>query len=87
MRSLTQLLTATTTHKFPRQVSCTDTLICDEDTLDEDDNPYPSVNFEGGVSGIYVHGVLRSTSPLKSNQQKVCKKMSDFDLFYNFIII
>jgi len=33
-------------------VSCTDTLICDEDTLDEDDNPYPSVNFEGGVSEL-----------------------------------
>jgi len=30
-------------------VSCTDTLICDDE---EDDDPYPSVNFEGGVSEL-----------------------------------
>ena len=33
-------------------VSCTDTLICDDDATDEnDDDPYPSVNFESGMSG------------------------------------
>ena len=31
-------------------VSCADTLICDDDH-DFDDDPYPSVNFEGGFSG------------------------------------
>ena len=30
-------------------VSCTDTLICDEEN--DDDDPYPSVNFESGMSG------------------------------------
>lgn len=33
-------------------VSCTDTLICDDDH-DFDDDPYPSVNFEGGLSGMH----------------------------------
>merc|ERR1719383_626573 len=32
-------------------VSCTDTLICDDET-DPDDDPYPSVNFEGGLSEL-----------------------------------
>merc|ERR1711973_321355 len=36
-------------------VSCTDTLICDdEEQQDFDDDPYPSVNFDGGVSEL-VH--------------------------------
>lgn len=32
-------------------VSCTDTLLCDDDH-DFDDDPYPSVNFEGGLSEL-----------------------------------
>ena len=32
-------------------VSCTDTLICDGED-DFDDDPYPSVNFDGGMSGM-----------------------------------
>jgi len=33
-------------------VSCTDTLICDDDDNDFDDDPYPSVNFESGMSEL-----------------------------------
>jgi len=32
-------------------VSCTDTLLCDDEN-DFDDDPYPSVNFEGGMSEL-----------------------------------
>jgi len=33
-------------------VSCTDTLICDDEENDYDDDPYPSVNFESGMSEL-----------------------------------
>ena len=36
-------------------VSCTDTLLCDDEN-DFDDDPYPSVNFEGGMSGMINTG-------------------------------
>jgi len=33
-------------------VSCTDTLICDDDTAGDDDDPYPSVNFDSGMTEV-----------------------------------
>jgi hypothetical protein len=39
-------------------VSCTDTLICDEE--DTDDDPYPSVNFESGMSEILDEAIMSS---------------------------
>jgi len=33
-------------------VSCTDTLICDDNEDDMDDDPYPSVNFESGLTEV-----------------------------------
>jgi len=41
-------------------VSCTDTLICDDDATDEnDDDPYPSVNFESGMSEILDDAIMQ----------------------------
>ena len=35
-------------------VSCSDTIICDDDDNTYDDDPYPSVNFESGMSGMMI---------------------------------